>query len=78
MGETSREILAAALKLSREERAELAEELLVSVDGEDEGAPSAWAALIRRRVDDVLAGRGRGPDCQASLTEILEKVRSDR
>ncbi len=78
MGETSREILAAALKLSREERAELAEELLVSVDGEDEDASGAWAALIRRRIDDVLAGGGRGPECQATLTEILDRVRSGR
>ena len=78
MGETSRQILEAALRLSREERAEIAQELLVSVDGEDEGASGEWAALIRRRVDDALAGSGHGPDCQATLAEILERTRTGR
>jgi putative addiction module component (TIGR02574 family) len=78
MGDTSREILEAALRLPREERAAIAEELLVSVDGEDEGAAQAWAALIRRRVDDALAGRAQGPDCRVALDEIRERVRNGR
>lgn len=71
-------VLEAALRLSREERAEIAQELVVSVDGEDEGASEAWAAVIRRRVDDALAGRSRGPECQATLAEILERLHQTR
>ena len=77
MDRVSREIQDAALELPSEERAAIAQELLASVDGVDDGAAEAWTVLIRRRVDDALAGRARGPECQATLAEILERARNE-
>ena len=50
-------LLADALRLSPEVRAELAAELLASLDGPaDPDAEAAWAAEIERRVDAIEAG----------------------
>jgi putative addiction module component (TIGR02574 family) len=50
-------LLVDALRLSPEVRAELAAELLASLDGPaDPGAEAAWAAEIERRVDAIEAG----------------------
>ena len=46
------------LKLPAEERAELAAALLESLDSEvDDCADAEWGEEIRRRVEDVAAGR---------------------
>lgn len=51
MTEQAQAVLASALRLSIEERAELAAELLASLDGEpDADVEAAWAAEIDRRV----------------------------
>ena len=49
--------LAHALRLGVDERAELAAELLASLDGPaDPGAEAAWEAEIKRRIDAINAG----------------------
>jgi putative addiction module component (TIGR02574 family) len=51
-------LLADALRLSEAARAELAAELLASLDGPPDGdAHSAWQAEILRRIDAVESGR---------------------
>ncbi len=51
------ELLHEALELDADERADLAAELLASLDGPpDAEAASAWTDEIRRRVDRPLAG----------------------
>lgn len=60
--EQAQAVLATALRLTIEERAELAAELLASLDGEpDEDVEVAWAAEIERRVRrlEVEGSRGR-------------------
>lgn len=53
----SRHLLAAALRLSDEERAALAGELIQSLEREtDPDAEAAWSAEIRSRLDRVDAG----------------------
>jgi len=50
-------LLADALRLTPEARAELATELLASLDGPaDSDAEAAWAAEIERRVDAIESG----------------------
>ena len=57
MTKAAEALLADALRLSPEVRAELAAELLASLDGPaDPGAEAAWAAEIERRVDAIEAG----------------------
>ncbi|MGE4068693.1 MAG: addiction module protein [Vicinamibacterales bacterium] len=51
-------VLADALRLSDEARAELAAELLASLDGpEDADAQQAWETEIGRRIEEIEAGR---------------------
>lgn len=52
---TLQRIEAAALQLSPDERAELAERLWASLEGGDEPDP-AWEAEIRRRMQEVDSG----------------------
>jgi len=50
-------VLAEALELDAAERAELAAELIASLDGQaDEGVEAAWAAEVERRMDAIDAG----------------------
>ena len=53
----ARQLLEQALRLSDEERAALAGELIQSLDAEvDADAEAAWSAEIRRRLERVDAG----------------------
>jgi putative addiction module component (TIGR02574 family) len=55
------EVLHDALELSPDDRAELAAELLASLDGPpDADASAAWTDEIRSRVDRALAGEAKG------------------
>ena len=57
MTKATESVLADALRLNVKARAELAAELLASLDGPAEpNAASAWEAEIRRRVDSLEKG----------------------
>ena len=61
MGSEARKILESAMALSPDERAELARELIASLDGEaDPGVEAAWSAEITRRAERVLSGESQG------------------
>jgi putative addiction module component (TIGR02574 family) len=61
MGSEARKILESAMALSPNERAELARELIASLDREAEpGAEAAWSAEITRRAERVLSGESQG------------------
>jgi putative addiction module component (TIGR02574 family) len=73
MGSQALRILTEAMSLSLEERAELATELLASLDGEpDGGAQGEWVAEITRRAERARAGQTVGIDSDA----VHAKVRS--
>jgi putative addiction module component (TIGR02574 family) len=56
MTDRARKVLNDALELSLPERAELAADLLASLDGEPEAdVEAAWAAEIERRARDAIA-----------------------
>jgi putative addiction module component (TIGR02574 family) len=61
---TREALLQAALKLPHTERADVAAELLASLEEEPAGGPEevekAWAAEIERRARRVLAGESAG------------------
>lgn len=58
MTKAAESVLAEALRLDTDARAEIAAELLASLDGpEDVDAEAAWAQEIERRVSDIEAGR---------------------
>jgi putative addiction module component (TIGR02574 family) len=57
MTKTAQDLLEEALKLDVSQRADLAAELLASLDGEPEDqVEAAWAAEIQRRIDRIEAG----------------------
>ncbi len=64
MSSRAQDVLRQALELPVNERADLAAELLASLDdaeGENPGeVEAAWAAEIERRAHRVLAGESRG------------------
>ena len=51
------ELLAEALRLTRVDRARVAEELLSSLEESDEEVATAWATELERRSRDVAEGR---------------------
>ena len=74
MVDQARELLATALTLSIEERAELAAELLASLDGEpDEDVEAAWAAELEKRIRRVREQGSQGRDAE----EVFEELRRD-
>jgi hypothetical protein len=63
MTQRAQEVLREALSLPREERADVAAELLASLDDAEEDpadVASAWAQEIEKRARRVLAGESRG------------------
>lgn len=70
MSEQTQALLSTALRLTVDERAELAAELLASLDGEpDADVEAAWAAEIERRARRVMQEGSRG--------RTWEQVRDD-
>lgn len=72
---TLHETRRAALALPFEERAELAAQLLASLDGEpDEDVEAAWAVEIGRRVEKIRAEGSTGRD----WTDLMNELRRGR
>ena len=73
------ELLQKALALSVYERGQLIDRLIESLDEGpvEEGAEQAWAAEIRRRVDDIRSGKVEmisGDEAQRRLTCHLQRA----
>jgi putative addiction module component (TIGR02574 family) len=66
-------------QLPLEERADLARELIASLDGpSDPDAEASWAAELQRRLDDLRTGRVSAvawPDAEQRILERLRRVR---
>lgn len=78
---STEEILAEAMRLSRSERARVAEELLSSLEEPTEDVAAAWAAELERRSRDIVEGRVPTVDWETARMEILrelEQRRADR
>jgi putative addiction module component (TIGR02574 family) len=62
-----------ALKLSRRDRARLAQRLISSLDrGDDDGAEALWLAEAERRLDELKSAKVAG----IPATKVIRKVRS--
>jgi putative addiction module component (TIGR02574 family) len=61
MNEPAKKILDRAMRLSVPQRAEVAAELLASLDGEpDSDVEAAWAEEIERRIQRIRSGQAEG------------------
>ncbi len=60
MTKPAEKVLSEALTLDTRERAEIAAQLIASLDGEpDQDVEAAWAAEVDRRIEAVEAGRAK-------------------
>lgn len=75
---STEELLAEALRLSRQERARVAEELLSSLEEADDEVAAAWATELQRRSREVAEGRVQTTDWETVRTEILRELEQRR
>jgi len=75
MGRGAKKLLHEALALPMEERAELAAELIASLDGPaDTDVEAAWAAEIERRAAKVLSGESEGTPWEEVRRRIEREI----
>ncbi len=73
MSSSAQRIISEAMNLSSAERAQIAEELISSLDEQpDEEVEKAWHVEINRRIDEVESGTVQ---C-VPWEEVLEKLRA--
>ena len=75
MSSLLQEVANKAYNLSPDERAELAHDLIVSLDEitEDNQLEMAWDAEIERRVKEIKSGKAKGRQAEEILSEIRAK-----
>jgi putative addiction module component (TIGR02574 family) len=74
VSKTGEKLLEDAMKLGLPERAELAAELLASLDGApDEDAEAAWASEIQRRAERARTGADSGKP----WSEVRDRIRDE-
>jgi len=70
------DLLEQARLLPLSQRAELAAELLSTMDGEpDPGAAQAWALEIARRAERAIDGVSQGEDWEAVHDELMAELK---
>lgn len=72
------ELLAEALRLSRRERARVAQELLSSLEEADDDVAAAWAEELKRRSREVADGRVQTVPWETARAEILRELEQRR
>ena len=72
------ELLAKVLRLSRSERARIAEELLSSLEETDEDVAAAWAEELERRSREIAEGRVQTIPWDTARAEILRELEQRR
>ncbi len=75
---STEELLAEALRLSRPERARVAEELLSSLEEPDDEVASMWATELERRSRDVAEGRVQTTGWETARSEIVKELEERR
>lgn len=78
---STEELLAEALRLPRPERAQVAEQLLSSLEESDDEVAVAWASELEQRSQDVADGRVETADWETVRNAILMELsqrRADR
>jgi putative addiction module component (TIGR02574 family) len=72
------ELLAEALRLPRPQRAQVAEELLSSLEESDDEVAAAWATELERRSREVAEGRVQTADWDTVRTAVLKELEQRR
>jgi putative addiction module component (TIGR02574 family) len=70
------EILTAALSLTPEARAQLADQLLASLDGEDQKEiDAAWGKEAERRIQEIREGKVETIDGESVMKELRSRFK---
>ena len=74
------EVLEKALTLSVQDRGRLIDRLIESLDEgpAEEGAEEAWASEIKRRVDEIRAGKARTIPAEEVRERISARLRNGK
>jgi len=72
----AQKLLDDAMTLPANDRAELAAELLASLDAAEAGVEAAWAAEIARRAADARENADDEEDWRSALAEVQREVLS--
>ena len=72
------ELLSKVLRLSRSERARIAEELLSSLEETDEDVAAVWAEELERRSREIAEGRVQTIPWDTARAEILRELEQRR
>jgi len=72
------ELLAEALRLTRVDRARVAEELLSSLEESDEEVATAWASELERRSRESADGRVQTTSWDTARAEILKELEAPK
>ncbi len=72
------ELLAQVLRLPRQERARVAEQLLSSLEESEEEVAAAWAIELERRSREVAEGRIQTIDWETARADILKELQERR
>lgn len=75
---STEELLAQVLRLSRPERARLAEEVLSSLEEPEDQVAAAWATELERRAREIADGRVQPVDWNTARAEILKELKQRR
>ncbi|MEK7403547.1 MAG: addiction module protein [Acidobacteriota bacterium] len=75
---TTEELLARVLRLPRNERARLAEEVLSSLEEPDDEVAAAWARELEQRSREIAEGRVQPVDWDAARAQILRELEQRR
>ena len=71
---STEQLVAEVLRLSRAERARVAEELLSSLEEPTDDVAAAWAAELERRSREVAEGRVQTVSWETVRAEILKEL----
>ena len=81
MSQRADTLLQQVLELPREQRARVAEDVLLSLEEPGEDVAEAWVEALKRRSTDVAEGRVQTvewQDARAEVTRELERRRASR
>jgi putative addiction module component (TIGR02574 family) len=72
------ELLAEVLRLPRDERTRVAEEVLTSLEEPEDTVAAAWAQELDRRSREISEGKVQPVDWETARTQILNEMRQRR
>ena len=72
------DLLAQVLRLPRQERARVAEELLSSLEEPEEQVAIAWAVELERRSDEIAAGKVQTVHWETARAEVVKELERRR